>query len=220
MEEIDSIRAHDKEASQYDQQVRDYHSHVHDVLFGMAFELVKPDETLLDIGIGTGLASRPFAKVGLNIFGLDGSIEMLKVCESKAFVKELKQFDFRAAPLPYSDHSFDHVICCGVFHFLGELGPIVREISRVVKPEGIFAFTIAGQTPEEQKASGDNSKSYLEKPTPWGVSIYAHSDVYIDKLLQDHSFETLKTQKILMWSGEEDVGDLLFEVIVAQNVRL
>jgi len=220
MEEMDSIRAHDEEASQYDQQVRDYHSHGHDVLFGMAFEYVKPHETLLDIGIGTGLASWPFAKVGLNIFGLDGSIEMLKVCESKTFVKELKRFDLRTAPLPYSDHSFDHVICCGVFHFLGELGPIVKEISRVIKPGGVFAFTIAGQTQEEEKASGDESISYLEKPTPWGVSIYAHSDGYIDKLLQDSSFETLKVQKILMWSGEEDFGDLLFEVFVARNFRL
>jgi predicted TPR repeat methyltransferase len=219
MEEMDSIKAHDEEASQYDQQVRDYQCYIHDVLFGMAYEYVTPHETLLDIGIGTGLASWPFAKVGLNIFGLDGSIEMLKMCESKAFVKELKRFDLRTAPLPYSDHTFNHVICCGVFHFLDELGPIVKETSRVIKPEGIFAFTIAGQTPEEIKASGNDSRSYLEKPTPWGVSIYAHSDGCIDKLLQDHSFKMLKVQKILMWSGDEDFGDLLFKVIVARYFR-
>ena len=159
---MDSIRAHDEEASQYDQQVRDYRSYSHDVLFGMAFEYVKPHETLLDIGIGTGLASQPFAKRGLKIFGLDGSIEMLKICESKAFVEELKRFDLRTDPLPYSDHSFDHVISCGVFHFFGELGPIVKEISRVIKAGGIFAFTIAGQTPQEKKASDDEKKRYLE----------------------------------------------------------
>ncbi len=217
---MDSISAHDEEASRYDQQVRDYRSHSHVVLFGMAFEYVKPHETLLDIGIGTGLASWPFARAGLTIFGLDGSSEMLKVCESKAFVKELKRFDLLITPLPYSEHSFDHVICCGVFHFFGELGPIVKEISRVIKPGGIFAFTIAGQTPEDNKASGDDSKSYLEKPTPWDVSIYAHSDGCIDKLLQDYSFEKLKDQKILMWSGKEDVRDLLFEVLVARSVHL
>jgi len=217
---MDSISAHDEEASHYDQQVRDYHSHSHDVLFGMAFEYVKPHEKLLDLGIGTGLASWPFAKAGLTIFGLDGSSEMLKVCESKAFVKELKRFDLGITPLPYSDHLFDHVICCGVFHFFGEPGPIVKEISRVLKPGGIFAFTIAGQTREENRAAGDESRSYLEKPTPWDVSIYAHSDRCIDKLLKDNSFETLKAQKILMWSGKEDVSDLLFEVIVARSVHL
>jgi predicted TPR repeat methyltransferase len=219
MVEMDSIRAHNEEASEYDQQVRDYRSHGHDVLFGLVFEYVKPHETLLDLGIGTGLASWPFAQTGLEIFGLDGSVEMLKVCESKAFAEELKQFDLRTTPLPYSDHSFDHAICCGVFHFFGELGPIVAEVSRVIKPGGIFAFTIAGQTPEEQEASRDKSLSYLMQPTPWGVSIYAHKDGYIEKVLQDRGFETLKAQKILMWSGKDDLGDLLFEVVVARSSR-
>ena len=35
-------------------------------------------DRLLDIGIGTGLGSLPFAKTGLEIFGIDGSGEMLK----------------------------------------------------------------------------------------------------------------------------------------------
>lgn len=219
MAETDSIKAHNEEASEYDQQVRDYRSHAHDILFGMVFEYVKSRETLLDIGIGTGLASWPFAKTGLKIFGLDGSVEMLKVCESKAFVEGLKQFDLRTAPLPYPDHSFDHAICCGVFHFFGELGPIVSEISRVMKPGGIFGFTIAGQTSEEEEAARDDSPRYLRRPTAWGVSIYAHSDGYIDEVLQGHGFEMLKTQKILTWSGNDDLDDLLFQVVVAQNSR-
>jgi len=65
-----------------------------------------------DIGIGTGLASRSFAKLGLKVYGCDGSAEMLKVCESKAFATDLKAFDLQDIPLPYSDSFFDHVICC------------------------------------------------------------------------------------------------------------
>jgi len=217
MVEMDSIGAHDEEAAQYDKQVRDYRSHVHDVLFGLAFEYVNSHETLLDIGIGTGLASWPFAKTGLKIFGLDGSVEMLKVCESKDFVEELKRIDVRTVPLPYSDHSFDHAICCGVFHFFGELGPIISEVSRVIKSGGMFAFTIASQTPEELECSRDNSSGYVMQPTAWGVSIHAHSDRYIEEVLQDHGFETLKAQKLLTWSGKGDLDDLLFEVVVARN---
>jgi predicted TPR repeat methyltransferase len=219
MEEMDSIRAHDEEAAQYDQQVRDYRSHVHDVLFGLAFEYVKSQETLLDIGIGTGLASWPFAKTGLKVFGLDGSGEMLKVCESKAFVEELKRFDLRTAPLPYSDHAFDHAVCCGVFHFFGELGPAISEISRVIKPGGIFAFSIASHTPQEEVISPDDSRGYVLQPTAWGVSIYAHTDRYIEKILQGNGFDMLKDQKILTWSGKGDKDDLLFEIVIARNSR-
>lgn len=215
---MDPIDAHDKEAADYDRQAREYKAYTHDVLFGMAYEYVHPRQTLLDIGIGTGLASRPFAKAGLRVYGLDGSIEMLKVCESKAFATELKQFDLLTGPLPYSDESFDHVICCGVLHFFGDLGPIVREVSRVIKPGGIFAVTIAAQTPEDGAASGDR-RDFMEKPTVWGASIYTHSDKYLDNLLRGSAFEILKVHKFLMWSGSDDADDLLFKALVASNSR-
>jgi ubiquinone/menaquinone biosynthesis C-methylase UbiE len=213
---MDHLDAHDKEAAEYDRLVREYNAYSHDVLFGMTYEYVKPRETLLDIGIGTGLASQPFAKAGLEVHGLDGSTEMLKVCESKAFAKDLKQFDLRTGPLPYPDHSFDHVICCGVLHFFGELKSIVKEVSRVIKPGGVFAVTIAAQTPEEEAAAGDGGREIIERPTPWDVYINAHGDRYMDRLLNDHGFKTLKVQKLLMWSGSEDAGDLLFKVLVAR----
>lgn len=92
MKSINSISVHDEEAARYDQQVREYKCFAHDVLFGMCFEYVHPHDRLLDVGIGTGLASLPFAKMGLEILGLDGSTEMLKVCKSKGFANELEVF--------------------------------------------------------------------------------------------------------------------------------
>ena len=217
MKNVERISAHDKEAAQYDQQVREYDCYAHDVLFGMCFEYVNPHECLLDLGIGTGLASLPFAKLGLEVFGCDGSAEMLKVCESKTFATELKVLDLLDTPLPYSDDFFNHVISCGVFHFLSELDPIIKEILRVMKPEGIFAFTVAAHTIEEELRMGDNLLTYSEVPTPWGVSIFIHSDGYIISLLQAHSFDILKTQKLLIRGGPEDKEDLLFKAYVTQQ---
>ena len=217
MEKVDSISAHDREAAQYDQQVREYNSYLHDALFGMSFEYVNPHDRLLDIGIGTGLASLPFAKVGIEVFGCDGSTEMLKVCESKAFAKELKVFDLQNTPLPYSDGFFNHVICCGVFHFFGDLEIIVKEVLRIIKPRGIFAFTVAAQTFEEEKATDHNPQGYSETPTPWGVAIFTHSDGYIANLLQDHGFDMLKIQKFLIRGGPGDSEDILFRVYIARE---
>ena len=217
MKRIDSISAHDEEAAQYDQQVREYNCYVHDVLFGMCFEYVNPHDRLLDIGIGTGLASLFFAKAGLEVFGFDGSTEMLNICELKAFAKELKVFDLQNTPLPYSDGFFDHVISCGVFHFFGELEPIMKEVLRIIKPRGFLAFTGAAQTAEEEKATGDNPQGYSETPTPWGVAIFTHSNGYIANLLQDHGFNMMKTQKILIRGGNEESDDMLFKACVAQQ---
>jgi predicted TPR repeat methyltransferase len=62
-----------------------------------------PQDRLLDIGIGTGLGSMPFAKTGLEIFGIDGSVEMLKICKSKEFATDLKQFNLQNTPRPFGN---------------------------------------------------------------------------------------------------------------------
>ncbi len=220
MEKEDRISVHNQEAARYDQQAHDYNCYVHDALFGMSFEYVAPGDRLLDIGIGTGLASRSFAKIGMDVYGCDGSVEMLKVCESKAFAKDLKVFDLRNMPLPYVDCFFDHVVCCGVLHFFGELDSIMKEVLRIIKPGGIFAFTVAAPTPAEEAIAGEKPNGYIETPTPWDVSIYMHSGGYITNLLRNHGFAILKTQKLLIRGGpEENSEDMLFRAYVAREAR-
>jgi len=217
MKKPDSIRGHDEEAHQYDQQVRDYECFAHDILFGMAFEYVRPGERLLDLGIGTGLASLPFANAGLEVFGVDGSTKMLEVCESKGFAKELKCLNLLEAPLPHADGFFSHVVSCGVFHFFSDLGPIVREVSRTMDLEGIFAFTVATPPVEVRQSGGDSAAGYSTMDTPWGVAIFAHSDQYVTGLMHDHGLEMLKKQRFLMRTGEEEGDDMLFTAFVARK---
>ena len=121
MDETNHPKVHDEYASIYDSKVREYDSHTHEVLFGMCYEYIKPGDSLLDLGIGTGLSSVLFAKAGLDVTGLDESQEMLKECKKKGFAKEIKQYNVQDVPLPYSDNAFSHVICCGVFHFFAYL---------------------------------------------------------------------------------------------------
>jgi len=121
---------HDAFAADYDQQVRAYGWWGHEALFGLCFEYVRAGEHLLDAGIGTGLASAPFARAGLQVSGFDASPEMLKRCRAKGFAVELKQADVMATPWPYPDASFEHVIACGVLHFLADLGPVFTKRRR------------------------------------------------------------------------------------------
>lgn len=216
MEEKHSIKIHDECAAEYDQQIREYAWFGHEILFGMCNDYVNPHDFLLDVGIGTGLGSHLFAKAGLAVFGIDGSIEMLNICKSKNIAKELKHFDLQTSPLPYSNLFFNHVISCGVLHFFNDLDSIFKEISRIIKPDGIFAFTIMAKIPDKkEKIAVCNQENYsiISKERSFA---FMHSNNYIEKLMQKYCFEKLKKMKFLVWSGKDDI-DNLFYAYVAQR---
>jgi len=195
-------------ASQYDNEVKAYSSYGHEVIFGMSFEFVSVEEKLLDIGIGTGLASIHFSEVGLKVYGLDDSREMLTACQSKSFTEALKQCDITRETIPYENHYFDHVVCCGVLHFMSDLTALFSEVKRVMRSGGIFAFTIA---PQEE-----TSADYIEEPTAWGVSIFKHAPRYIMELLETNGMELLKEQRLLIKGSDKVNFDMLFSVYIGR----
>ena len=66
----------------YDKRVKEYGWVGSEVAFGLAYEYTSPAQTILDIGIGTGLGSILFHKAGMFIYGLDNSDAMLDICQS------------------------------------------------------------------------------------------------------------------------------------------
>ena len=131
--------------------------------------------------------------------------------------KEIKQYNVQDIPLPYSDNAFSHIICCGVFHFFANLLPTIKEAYRILRPAGIFAFTIASFTAEEAGLDCESLPDYIEVQSSWGISIFKHSDKYVNKIAETCGLAIQKEQKILAYSGDKDVGDILFRIIVMQK---
>jgi len=196
-------------AANYDSQVNEYNSYGHDVLFGMSFNSVEPGQNMLDIGIGTGLASEPFARYGLNVYGLDSDENMMEACRSKAFATALNLFDLTKDPIPYKAAFFDQAISCGVLHFAGELERIFAEVRRVLKTGGNFSFTFA---PLEA------DKGFAPQDTAWGVLIYKHATAYVYSVLQSNHFKLEKEQRLLIKGADKINYDMLFSAVVAQAV--
>lgn len=204
----DTSRYSYKEISDnYDEEVIAYSSFAHNIIFGMCYEFITPKETLLDIGIGTGLASENFSKAGLKIFGLDNSKEMLGACQAKGFPESLVECDIANAPYPYIDDFFNHVICCGVLHFFGDLSKVVSEIERVLVSGGTFSFSLAPT---------DMTDDYIKESTEWGVPIYKHSNQYIQKVLAAYNMEFLKEQRLLIKGADKINYNMQFSVIVCK----
>ncbi len=68
---------------QYDQKTLQANWLDPDIVFGLAYRYITPGESILDVGIGTGLSSILFHRAGLEVHGLDFSSEMLEVCAQK-----------------------------------------------------------------------------------------------------------------------------------------
>jgi malonyl-CoA O-methyltransferase len=94
---------------------------------------------ILDLGCGTGRNSVPLAKKGALVYGIDFSREMLNEARKKAKKSKVK-IEFKrqniTKRLPYSNESFDIVIADLVFNHIKNLKLLLKEISRVLKPEG------------------------------------------------------------------------------------
>jgi len=185
----DPYKAH---AETYDRSSVEYDWYGPQVLFGLMYRYVEPGQTLLDLGIGTGLGSLPFHKAGLKISGMDSSSSMLDQCRKKCLDFQLTHHNLKNIPWPYDDHSFDHVISTGVSHFVGDLRDIFFEVGRVIKVGGMFGLDIDEYNPD---TSGDYERAshgvYTKYDTEYDVRLFRHSTRYLFDVFKDTGFEMI-----------------------------
>lgn len=104
--------------------------------------------TVLDIGCGGGYLSEEFARDGFRVSGVDPAVSSINTAREHA-ARSNFSIDYRVAygeSLPFADASFDVVACCDVLEHVNDQGLVVREVSRVLKPGGIFLFDTVNRT--------------------------------------------------------------------------
>lgn len=194
----------------YDLQARDMGWHGHEALFGLMHEYVRRGQSLLDMGIGTGLSSEPFHRAGLQVSGFDSSDAMLLTCADKGFVGHLVRHDLLNPPFPYLDGSYDNVISLAVLHLMIDLAPVIREASRIVKPGGMFGFSV------EERKEGD--EVFHVVGTPGGeseVRMYRHADADVCSMLEESGFLVKKNFTFL--ADPLHQAGIFFKLYVAQR---
>jgi len=102
-------------------------------------ELLGPGEgrLCLDLGCGTGNYFEMIAESGRRVFGLDRSSDQLRFAREKSDVP-LVESD--AARLPFAAGSFDDVLALWISTDLDDFAGTLREIARVLRPDGLFYF--------------------------------------------------------------------------------
>ncbi|MBW2634322.1 MAG: class I SAM-dependent methyltransferase [Deltaproteobacteria bacterium] len=217
---MDSINIHDRDAGQYDRQAEAWGWNP-EIFFGLMWEYVNLEDRLLDVGIGTGLCSKPFVKAGVGIHGFDASEEMLGLCKAKHVADDLKVHDVEDVPWPYPEACFDHIIAGGVFHFFGSLKAIFKEIVRLLAKEGVFGFNISMFTREEWTHRGlppcEPYAKVLDEAS--GARIYKHSESYIQSLLEENGMSVEKKLTFLASLNPQTLEEHYSTLFVARQRR-
>lgn len=205
-------------AANYDAQARQTNWYGSEVVFGLAYEYVRPGDSLLDLGIGSGLSSLPFHKAGLRIYGLDGSVEILQVCATKNFAVELKLHDLRSLPLPYAPASFQHVISVAVLNSFRDLRPLITEVARITRPGGVFAFTVEEHKPGQAESYPINPVEVAEQPdAEKAVRLYRHDRERLLADLAGCGFVLRKALEFVAFAYPAEGRDVYFKAFVAQK---
>ena len=109
----------------------------------VAFAEIKPGETVLDVGTGTGVVAITAARAGAAVTGLDLTPALLDVARENARIANLaltQWFEGDAERLPFHDGQFDVVLSQFGHMFAPRPDIAVAEMRRVLKPGGRIAF--------------------------------------------------------------------------------
>ncbi len=108
----------------------------------MVFQLIPSGSTVLEVGIGTG-KNIPFYGKDVHVVGIDFSKGMLDKAREKAKdlpEKKVELLQMDVAQLDFPDNHFDFVVSTCVFCTVPDPMGGVKEIKRVLKPDGKMIF--------------------------------------------------------------------------------
>lgn len=103
---------------------------------------------VLDLGCAGGFMAEALAERGAQVTGLDPAQDAIAAARAHAAATGLTiRYDVGVGEaLPYPDASFDHVVCVDVLEHVGDLAKVLSEVTRVLRPGGLFLFDTINRT--------------------------------------------------------------------------
>jgi predicted TPR repeat methyltransferase len=136
---------------------------------------------VIDLGCGTGLVGVLFRPVAGRLVGIDISPGMIQRAGRRGVYDQLV-LDDAADYLRGRAEPCDLVLAADVFIYVGDLGPIFQEVGRLLRPGGLFAFSL------ETTPGAD----YVLQPN----RRYAQSPNYVHRLAGEHGLKAVEETRV------------------------
>jgi ubiquinone/menaquinone biosynthesis C-methylase UbiE len=169
-------------------EMEDHHSDITEQT--LALMDIQPGDRILDLGCGTGWASRRMARVAVTgeVVGLDVADEMLRRAqEASSSLKNIRYVWGSAEKIPAAGNYFGKVLSVESFYYYADQGKALDELHRVMAP-GAKLFILIN-------LYKDNHYS-LRWVTELKVPVHALSEAEYRLLLEKHGFNNVQAQRI------------------------
>ena len=156
----------------------------------------RPNGPIVEVGCGTGLFSRRLAAEpdAPRVVAVDVSKPMIE--EAIAQAREASvSLDFVRAevpPLPFLDATIGAVLQAGVVHFIADLPALLREVARVLKPQGRYVAS-TWQPPA------------FTRPAHRAMGLYPRGEGELKRACEDAGlvrFERLRAPPVMVFKAE------------------
>ena len=156
---------------------------------------LRPGERVLDLGCGSGWATRLLARLVAEgpegfgqVVGVDVSDEMIR--QARAASKDFENILYAwgsAQEIPWEENFFDKVLSVESFYYYADQERALAELFRVMAPHGRLFILI--------NLYKDNPYS-LQWVDKLKVPVHVRSQVEYIELLKKHGFENVEAQRI------------------------
>ena len=184
------------------------------------FADIQNGQRVLEVGSGLGKMTLALAQTGAGeTVGVDISPAMLERAEYLRLSTNdpdlLRRVNYRLAPahdLPFSDNTFDVVLCRMILHHYVKLERPLREFLRVLKPHGVLVLAEVAGSEDPVKRATQNAIESKRNPSHVMIRTVDH---YLDQL-RAVGFE-IEDEKVI--KKERMVGAWLDELAVGKATR-
>ncbi|GAB3818266.1 class I SAM-dependent methyltransferase [Pontibacter rugosus] len=175
---------------------------------------IQPGMKLLDAGCGAGRNVQYLLQAGVEVWGADASVEAIEKVQQMAahIAPDLPKARFAVADLadlPYSDVTFDVVVCSAVLHFAADeahFRKMLQEQWRVLKPGGMLFCRFSTTIGLEGKLQEVNKRKYL---MPHGPVWFLADEALIREVIFTLNAELLEPLKTVLVEQERSMTTLV-----------